>query len=76
VSLPSHTAMPWIEDYWQRKRLSLEDFQRINEIPCARKSLITGLVSGAGIGMVRGLSAGVLATEFCTRRVMIFPSRY
>lgn len=35
-----------------------EDLQRINEIPCARNSLLSGIASGAGVGVIRGLSAG------------------
>ncbi|KAI0036534.1 hypothetical protein K488DRAFT_27377, partial [Vararia minispora EC-137] len=40
------------------KRLSFDDFNRIGEIPCARKSFLVGIASGAGIGAVRGISVG------------------
>ncbi|RDB17797.1 hypothetical protein Hypma_000954 [Hypsizygus marmoreus] len=32
----------------------------ITDIPCARNSLLGGIASGAGIGVVRGMSAGAL----------------
>ncbi|KAH9080584.1 hypothetical protein EDB83DRAFT_996296 [Lactarius deliciosus] len=39
------------------KRLSpREDLQRIGEIPCARNSLLSGIASGVGVGVIRGLS--------------------
>ncbi|KAI0074112.1 hypothetical protein K474DRAFT_1665759 [Panus rudis PR-1116 ss-1] len=42
------------------KRISIsDDLQRINEIPCARNSLLSGIASGAGIGVIRGLSSNV-----------------
>jgi len=37
---------------------SIESAKHITEIPCARKSLMTGIVSGAGIGVIRGIAAG------------------
>ncbi|KAI0789605.1 hypothetical protein C8Q75DRAFT_806772 [Abortiporus biennis] len=40
------------------KRLSWDDVEKINEIPCARNSLLSGIASGAGIGFIRGMSAG------------------
>ncbi|KAF9013191.1 hypothetical protein BDQ17DRAFT_1231332 [Cyathus striatus] len=30
----------------------------LTEIPCARSSLLAGIASGAGIGVIRGLTAG------------------
>ncbi|KAH9948894.1 hypothetical protein B0H21DRAFT_207582 [Amylocystis lapponica] len=43
------------------KRISVwDDLQKINEIPCARNSLLSGIASGAGIGVIRGMSAGPL----------------
>lgn len=42
-----------------RKRVSLfDDLQRINEVQCARNSLLSGIASGAGIGVIRGMSSG------------------
>ncbi|KAF8895658.1 hypothetical protein BD779DRAFT_1640687 [Infundibulicybe gibba] len=32
----------------------------ITDVPCARNSLLSGIASGAGIGVIRGLSAGPL----------------
>lgn len=32
----------------------------MTSIPCARTSLLSGIASGLGIGIVRGLSAGAL----------------
>jgi hypothetical protein len=37
--------------------------ERIGEIPCARNSLLSGIASGVGIGVVRGLSVGTLRTH-------------
>ncbi|KAH7914306.1 hypothetical protein BJ138DRAFT_1110743 [Hygrophoropsis aurantiaca] len=51
-------------NYWQDvwlafKRVSIvDDMQRIGEIPCARNSLLSGIASGAGVGVIRALSAG------------------
>ncbi|CCL98850.1 uncharacterized protein FIBRA_00856 [Fibroporia radiculosa] len=51
-------------DYWTDvkeavKRISFwDDLQKIGEIPCARSSLLSGIASGAGVGVIRGLSAG------------------
>lgn len=42
-----------------RKRVSLfDDLQKINEVQCARNSLLSGIASGAGIGVIRGMSSG------------------
>ena len=30
--------------------------QRVGEIPCARNSLLSGIASGVGVGVIRGLS--------------------
>jgi len=56
-------------NYWSDvreafKRLSpREDLERIGEIPCARNSLLSGIASGVGIGVVRGLSVGPFAAS-------------
>ncbi|KAI8994220.1 hypothetical protein BD414DRAFT_535262 [Trametes punicea] len=43
------------------KRISVrDDLSHINEIPCARNSLLSGIASGVGIGVVRGMSSSVL----------------
>ncbi|KAF8258213.1 hypothetical protein EI94DRAFT_1623915 [Lactarius quietus] len=47
-------------NYWSDVR---EAFKRIGEIPCARNSLLSGIASGVGIGVVRGLSVGPFAAS-------------
>ncbi|PFH51252.1 hypothetical protein AMATHDRAFT_143024 [Amanita thiersii Skay4041] len=37
---------------------ALESAKHITDIPCARGALLSGIASGAGIGVIRGLSAG------------------
>lgn len=39
-----------------RKRVEWADFGRIGEMPCIRSSLLTGIASGVGVGVIRGLS--------------------
>lgn len=39
------------------KRLSFSDFSRISEMPCVRSSLLSGIASGVGVGIIRGVSA-------------------
>ena len=47
-----------------RQRISFfDDLQKIGEIPCARSSLLSGIASGAGVGAIRGLSAGVFVAS-------------
>ncbi|OSD07447.1 hypothetical protein PYCCODRAFT_1463703 [Trametes coccinea BRFM310] len=42
------------------KRISVrDDLSHINEIPCARNSLLSGIASGVGIGFIRGMSGSV-----------------
>ncbi|TBU40267.1 hypothetical protein BD309DRAFT_967809 [Dichomitus squalens] len=36
---------------------------RINEIPCARNSLLSGIASGVGIGVIRGMSSSVFVAS-------------
>jgi len=56
-------------NYWSDvreafKRLSpREDLQRVGEIPCARNSLLNGIASGVGVGVIRGLSVGPFAAS-------------
>ncbi|KAI9465529.1 hypothetical protein BJY52DRAFT_1244516 [Lactarius psammicola] len=56
-------------DYWSDvreafKRLSpREDLQRVGEIPCARNSLLSGIASGVGVGVIRGLSVRPFAAS-------------
>jgi len=46
------------------KRLSpYEDLQRIGEVPCARNSLLNGIASGVGVGVIRGLSVHPFAAS-------------
>ncbi|KAH7927778.1 hypothetical protein BV22DRAFT_1006240 [Leucogyrophana mollusca] len=45
-------------NYWQDRVSIFDDFQRIGEIPCARNSLLSGIASGAGVGVIRAMSAG------------------
>ncbi|KAJ3529812.1 hypothetical protein NM688_g7801 [Phlebia brevispora] len=40
-----------------------EAIKRINEIPCARNSLLSGIASGAGIGVIRGMSSGAFVAS-------------
>jgi cytochrome c oxidase assembly protein subunit 20 len=35
-----------------------EPLKSVEKIPCARNSLLSGIASGAGIGVIRGISAG------------------
>ncbi|EED79427.1 predicted protein [Postia placenta Mad-698-R] len=41
--------------YWSDVK---EAIKKIGEIPCARNSLLSGIASGAGVGVIRGMSAG------------------
>ncbi|KAI0631919.1 hypothetical protein C8Q77DRAFT_1122688 [Trametes polyzona] len=46
------------------KRISVrDDLAHINEIPCARSSLLSGIASGVGIGVIRGMSASVFVAS-------------
>ncbi|RPD62670.1 hypothetical protein L226DRAFT_532338 [Lentinus tigrinus ALCF2SS1-7] len=45
------------------KRISSDDMNRINEIPCARNSLLSGIASGVGIGVIRGMSSSVFVAS-------------
>lgn len=38
----------------------MQSTKNVTNIPCARNSLLGGIASGAGIGVVRGMSAGAL----------------
>jgi len=38
--------------------------KHVTELPCARNALLAGIVSGAGMGVIRGLSAGKRSCEF------------
>lgn len=53
------TGSYWSDVKEAVKRISLwDDIQKIGEIPCARNSLLSGIASGAGVGVIRGMSAG------------------
>lgn len=46
------------------KRISVwDDLQKIGDVPCARNSLLSGIASGAGIGVIRGMNAGPLVAS-------------
>jgi glycerol kinase len=34
----------------------VDDFQHIGEMPCVRNSLMSGIASGAGIGIIRSMT--------------------
>ncbi|KAK2465413.1 hypothetical protein APHAL10511_002767 [Amanita phalloides] len=54
--LPSRVPPPTghlAHDVW-------ESIKHVADIPCARGALMGGIASGAGIGIIRGLSAGAL----------------
>ncbi|KAI0086937.1 hypothetical protein BDY19DRAFT_872670, partial [Irpex rosettiformis] len=38
------------------KRLSIDDFNHIGEMPCLRTSLMSGIAAGAGIGIIRSMT--------------------
>ncbi|GJE99847.1 hypothetical protein PsYK624_161210 [Phanerochaete sordida] len=40
-----------------------DDLSHINEIQCARSSLLSGIASGAGIGVIRGMSSGAFVAS-------------
>ncbi|KAI0251969.1 hypothetical protein BJV78DRAFT_1125294 [Lactifluus subvellereus] len=47
-------------NYWGDVR---EAFKRIGEVPCARNSLLSGIASGVGVGVIRGLSVHPFAAS-------------
>jgi len=47
----------WTDIREATKRLSFSDFSRVGEMPCVRSSLLTGIASGVGVGVIRGVSA-------------------
>lgn len=47
--------------------------KNITEIPCARNSLLSGIASGAGIGVIRGLSAGMSAERMLPEMIHLQP---
>ncbi|KAH9980315.1 hypothetical protein BGW80DRAFT_1163999 [Lactifluus volemus] len=51
------TGNYWTDVREAFQRLSpFDDLRRIDEIPCARNSLLSGIASGVGVGFIRGLS--------------------
>ncbi|KAF9221607.1 hypothetical protein BS17DRAFT_785040 [Gyrodon lividus] len=54
----TETTGNYWEDVWTAfKRISVvDDFQRLGEMPCARNSLLSGIASGAGVGVIRAMS--------------------
>ncbi|KAH9851700.1 hypothetical protein C2E23DRAFT_828776 [Lenzites betulinus] len=58
------TGSYWTDLQEAVKRISVrDDLARINEIPCARNSLLSGIASGVGIGVIRGMSASVFVAS-------------
>lgn len=58
------TGSYWTDVKEAVTRISVwDDLQKIGEIPCARSSLLSGIASGAGVGVIRGLSAGPLVAS-------------
>lgn len=47
----------------------MDDLKHIGEIPCARNSLLAGIASGFGIGVIRGINTSAFLFFFA------FPSR-
>jgi len=47
----------WTDVCEATRRLSFSDLSRIGEMPCVRSSLLTGIASGVGVGVIRGVSA-------------------
>ncbi|KAI0822050.1 hypothetical protein BC628DRAFT_1392128 [Trametes gibbosa] len=58
------TGSYWSDFKEAVKRISVrDDLAHINEIPCARNSLLSGIASGVGIGVIRGMSASVFVAS-------------
>ncbi|KAM5539473.1 hypothetical protein V8D89_006925 [Ganoderma adspersum] len=58
------TGSRWGDFVEAFKRISVrDDLNRINEIPCARNSLLSGIASGVGIGFIRGMSTSVFVAS-------------
>ncbi|KAI1794942.1 hypothetical protein LXA43DRAFT_1058918 [Ganoderma leucocontextum] len=59
------TTGSWWGDFKEAfQRISpRDDLNRINEIPCARNSLLSGIASGVGIGFIRGMSSSVFVAS-------------
>lgn len=49
----------------------MDDLKHIGEIPCARNSLLAGIASGFGIGVIRGINTSAFFVFFSA-----FPSRH
>ncbi|EJD50541.1 hypothetical protein AURDEDRAFT_135388 [Auricularia subglabra TFB-10046 SS5] len=54
---PRTTGSFW-GDAWEAVKLInvKDDMRDIAEMPCARKSLMTGIASGVGVGVIRGVT--------------------
>ncbi|KAI0763589.1 hypothetical protein BD413DRAFT_581528 [Trametes elegans] len=58
------TGNYWTDVKEAVKRISVrDDLSHINEIPCARNSLLSGIASGVGVGIIRGMSTSVFAAS-------------
>lgn len=42
----------------------MDDLKHIGEIPCARNSLLAGIASGFGIGVIRGINTSAFLVFF------------
>lgn len=42
----------------------MDDLKHIGEIPCARNSLLAGIASGFGIGVIRGINTSAFFVFF------------
>lgn len=42
----------------------MDDLKHIGEIPCARNSLLAGIASGFGIGVIRGINTSAFLVLF------------
>jgi len=53
------TGNRWTDFKLAVQRISLwDDLTHLGEVPCARKSLLSGIASGVGIGVIRGINVG------------------
>ncbi len=50
------------------KTVQLEDFRNIHKLPCVRDSLLTGILSGFGLGGVRAVLGGTYS-QLCQSRL-------
>jgi len=71
----TNTGNFWSEFKSAIKNITSEGpLKLIETVPCARNSLLTGIASGAGMGVVRGLSAGAFVASNWAVGTFIFIS--